>query len=156
LARFTGMLSGKQLNGASWEERFANYRALLGDEAKKRIALGAYVLKEEHYEQYYLRAQAYRKQLIAWFKEIFTHSAFILLPVSSETAKKPGGLTQHSYDLAGALTACSNLAGLPAISLPCGKDKDGKPFGIQMIGQKNKDMELLNAAEAMQNILSKG
>lgn len=148
LARFTGLIAGKRMDGEDWEERFAKSRALLGSEVQKRIALGAYVLGKGHYDQYYLRAQAYRRRLTAWFQQLFSDCALVLLPVSFHTAPPRGvplldPLAPYQAD---ALTACANLAGLPALSLPWGRDEQGKPVAVQLLAPWNRDGWLFDAA----------
>lgn len=154
LSRFTGMLAGKRQGGETWEAQFKQTRNLLGNEAKKRIAIGAYVLRKENYDQYYLRAQAYKRQLKQWFAEIWKTYSLLLLPVS------PGSIDGKDHSDSDALysyqadgyTACANLAGMPALSIPYGKTEDGRPLSIQLIGPEGKDEWLLDAAEEIMKL----
>lgn len=148
LARFTGLVVGKRMDEGAWEERFAKCRSLLGSEVQKRIALGAYVLREGHYDQYYLRAQAYRKRLIAWFQELFADCELVLLPVTFRAAPPrgafaAGSLVPYQED---ALTACANLAGIPALSLPWGRDERDRPLAVQLLAPWGRDDWLFDAA----------
>ena len=154
LARFTGLLTGSAHNDSEytdWERLYSANRALLGKEVQKRIALGAYVLREGAYEKYYLRALQYRKMLTAWFERLFQDCALLLLPVSSTPA--PGISEKHADSLfhyhEDQWTACANLAGLPAVSVPWGKDSLERPVAIQLIAPAEHDEDLLDAAEKL-------
>lgn len=153
LARFTPLMVGKEMPGNSWEEKFAACRSLMGKEVQKRINLGAFVLRESNYHHYYLRAQAFRNRLRQWFDDIFSRCGLMLLPVSLQTASPLGETLRDSlfHYYSDHLTACANLAGLPAISLPMGKDNVGRPFSIQLIAPFGRDEWLFDAAELLIN-----
>lgn len=106
-----------------------------GNEAKRRIMLGTYTLSAGYYEAYYLRAQKVRTLIKKDFEEAFKKVDLILTPTCPTTAFKFGEKTKDpiSMYLADIFTVSINLAGLPAISIPCGK-AEGLPVGLQIIG----------------------
>lgn len=121
---------------------------LFGDEVKKRILLGTFVLSEGYYHKYYAKAQKLRISLCECFEKAFEKYDILLAPTSPTTAFKIGEatadrITAFNSDLC---TAPVSLVGLPAISLPCGKDAEGLPIGLQLIGKKLEDARVLNFA----------
>jgi len=119
-----------------------------GDEVKKRIILGTFVLSEGYYDKYYAKAQALRFELKSQFEKVFEKYDALITPTSPKTAFK---LSQVQTDKEGAFNAdlCTvpvNLAGLPALSVPCGKDSLGLPIGMQIIGNKFSESHILNLA----------
>lgn len=119
-----------------------------GKEVKRRILLGTYVLSSGYYDAYYKKAQKLRGKIVKSFKRIFHDYDFILAPTSATTAFKFG---QSSVDpvqmyLTDIYTVPVNIAGLPAISVPCGRDASGMPIGMQLIGDSFSEPILLNAA----------
>jgi len=119
-----------------------------GEEVKKRIMLGTFVLSEGYYDRYYAKAQNLRRKLTAQFDEIFDKYDALVSPVSPTTAFKLGQAKQDSVSSFNAdlCTVPANLAGLPAVSLPCGKDSQGLPIGLQVIGKKFCECDLLTLA----------
>ena len=120
------------------EIRYGEDRALFGDEAKRRIMLGTYVLSAGYYDTYYLKAQKVRSLIIQDFNEAFSKVDAIIAPVSPTAAFKLGEKTSDPLKmyLADILTAPANLAGIPGLAVPNGKNKQGLPLGFQLIGPK--------------------
>lgn len=121
-----------------------------GREVKKRIMLGTYVLSGGYYEAYYKKACLIRNEITAVFDEIFKKCDMLLTPTSPITAFKIGqglknGINMYGSDIT---TVPVNLAGLPAVSIPVGKDGEGLPIGMQLIGKKYGESEILKAAYA--------
>ncbi len=118
--------------------RYGEDRALFGDEAKRRIMLGTYVLSAGYYDTYYLKAQKVRSLIIQDFNEAFSKVDAIIAPVSPTAAFKLGEKTSDPLKmyLADILTAPANLAGIPGLAVPNGKNKQGLPLGFQLIGPR--------------------
>lgn len=121
-------------------------------ENKRRILIGTYVLSSGYYDAYYRKAQTVRTLLIKDFKKTFDQYDALIGPVSPTTAFKIG---ERSHDplqmyMADVMTVSASLAGLPAISLPIGKDKSGLPIGLQLIGDQKTDAALLALAEQLE------
>ena len=120
------------------EIRYGEDRALFGDEAKRRIMLGTYVLSAGYYDTYHLKAQKVRSLIIQDFNEAFSKVDAIIAPVSPTAAFKLREKTSDPLKmyLADILTAPANLAGIPGLAVPNGKNKQGLPLGFQLIGPK--------------------
>lgn len=119
-----------------------------GKEVKKRILLGTYVLSSGYYDAYYKKAQNLRGEIIKGFEEIFEKSDVVLAPTAPTTAFKKGQVAANpikAYET-DVFTVPVNIAGLPAVSIPCGLGKDNMPIGMQLIGNKFEEGKVLNAA----------
>lgn len=119
-----------------------------GAEVKRRIMLGSFVLSSGYYDAYYLKALRTKALIKKAFDEAFAKYDLILGPVAPSTAPKLGeslGEPLKMY-LGDIYTISVNLAGLPGISVPCGKDKDGLPVGMQLIGDCFAEKKLIRAA----------
>ena len=118
--------------------RYGEDRALFGDEAKRRIMLGTYVLSAGYYDTYYLKAQKVRSLIIQDFNEAFSKVDAIIAPVYPTAAFKLGEKSADPLKmyLADILTAPANLAGIPGLAVPNGKNKQGLPLGFQLIGPR--------------------
>ena len=119
-----------------------------GDEVKRRIMLGTFVLSSGYYDAYYKKAKLLQKRISAEFSSAFEDVDMIITPTVPTTAFKIGEnindpLKMYSTDIC---TVTINIAGLPALSIPCGKDELGLPIGMQLIGSKFSEQTLLNAA----------
>jgi len=127
-----------------------------GPEIKRRIMLGTYVLSSGYYEAYYLQAQKVRALIKKGFDQIFKSYDLILTPTSPTTAFKLGEKIDDPLKmyLSDVYTVPVNIAGLPAISLPCGRDKKGLPIGLQIIAPAWQEEKLLNAAYQWEKILN--
>ena len=119
-----------------------------GAEVKRRIMLGSFVLSSGYYDAYYLKALRVKAMIKKTFDEAFRKYDCILGPVAPTTAPKLGEslcdpIKMYLGDI---YTISVNLAGLPAISLPCGKDGKGLPIGLQLIGDCFQEKKLLQIA----------
>lgn len=119
-----------------------------GEEVKRRIILGSYVLSSGYYDAYYLRAQKVRTLIRRDFEAAFEKVDVIMTPTSPTTAFKIGEKTSDplSMYLSDICTINVNLAGLPGISVPCGFSDAGLPVGLQMIGKAFDERNLLSFA----------
>lgn len=119
-----------------------------GDEVKKRILLGTYVLSAGYYDAYYKKAQNLRGTIIKAFDDAFKNVDIILAPTVPMTAFKMGQATSDPVEtyLTDICTVPINIAGLPSVSIPCGFNSKGMPIGMQLIGDKFKESTILNAA----------
>lgn len=119
-----------------------------GDEVKRRIMLGTYVLSSGYYDAYYKKAQNLRGTIIQAFKNAFKECDVILAPTVPMTAFKNGHAVSDPVEtyLTDICTVPVNICGLPAVSIPCGFNKNGMPIGMQLIGNTFAEAEILNAA----------
>ena len=119
-----------------------------GPEVKRRIILGTYVLSSGYYDAYYKKAQKVRTLVMNEFNKAFENCDVILTPTSPTVAFDIGSKSNNPLEmyLADICTVSVNIAGLPAISIPCGFDKEGMPVGMQLIGNRFKEETILNAA----------
>ena len=123
-----------------------------GDEVKRRILVGSYVLSHGYYDAYYLQAQKIRRIIAADFQAAFNQCDVILGPVAPDVAwgfgeKSKDPLQMYLEDI---YTLSTNLAGLPAMSVPCGFSKEGMPIGMQLIGNYFSEARLLQVAHQYQ------
>lgn len=119
-----------------------------GEEVKRRILLGTYVLSAGYYDAYYKKAQNLRGNIIKAFDDAFKNVDVILAPTVPMTAFKSGEATSDPVEtyLTDICTVPINIAGLPSVSVPCGFNKKGMPIGMQIIGDKFKEGKILNVA----------
>lgn len=149
LARYDGVKFGKRAeNYTDIQSMYMNTRSeYFGREVKKRILLGTTALSGDYYDIYYLKAQKARSIIKRDFEKLFCKYDVLLSPVSLEGVWKKGKVKntneKYSKDFC---TVSVSLAGLPAVSVPCGKDKNGMPVAFQVIGKPFKEAELLNIA----------
>ena len=160
MARFDGIRFGQSIGADSektgadytlWDIYFKTRAKYLGKEVKRRIMLGTYALSAGYYDQYYLKAQKVRALIKKEFEEAFKKVDLILGPTSPTPAFKIGEKSEDPLEmyLADIYTVPANIAGLPAISIPCGTiEEDGKnlPVGLQLMGKWFDEEALLNAA----------
>ncbi|WPC43610.1 Asp-tRNA(Asn)/Glu-tRNA(Gln) amidotransferase subunit GatA [Clostridium sp. JS66] len=126
-----------------------------GKEVKRRIMLGTYALSSGYYDAYYNRAQKLRKEIRRQFKETLEKYDLILSPTSPVLPFLSGEKSENPMEmyLADIYTVNINLAGVPALSLPCGFSKEGLPIGIQIIGPHFGEKKILKAAYALEKEL---
>ena len=128
-----------------------------GEEVKRRIMLGSFVLSSGYYDAYYLKALRVKALIKKAFDEAFAKYDVILGPVAPTTAPKLGESLADPIKmyLGDIYTIAVNLAGLPGISLPCGLDKKGLPIGLQLIGDCFQEKKLIRAAYTYEKIRGK-
>ncbi len=154
LARYDGIKYGyRSKKGNNLIEMYEHTRAEgFGDEVKRRVLIGTYVLSSGYYDAYYLKAQKVRKLIKGDFDNSFKKVDAILTPSTPSSAFKIGEKTNDpiSMYLNDIFTVPVNLAGLPAISIPAGKDHKGHPLGLQLISKALEEQKILNIAFAME------
>jgi aspartyl-tRNA(Asn)/glutamyl-tRNA(Gln) amidotransferase subunit A len=125
-----------------------------GSEVKRRIMIGTYVLSKGYYDAYYLKAQKIRRIIAEDFQKSFAVCDVLMGPVAPTTAWKIGEKSQDpiSMYLEDIYTLSPNLAGLPAMSIPCGHSVDGLPIGLQMIGNYFSEAKMLQIADHFQKV----
>ena len=151
LARYDGIRYGRRAPAAQLLELYEKTRAEgFGAEVKRRIMLGTYALSAGYYDAYYLRAQKVRALIRRDFEQAFAAVDAVACPTSPTTAFKLGEKVNDplAMYLDDVYTVPVNLAGLPAISLPCGFDGKGLPIGLQLIGRPFDEPTLLRLARA--------
>ena len=119
-----------------------------GNEVKRRIMLGTYVLSAGYYDAYYLKAQRARTLIKRDFDQAFETCDVIITPTAPTTAFELGEKTEDPLQMyiSDICTISTNLAGLPALSLPCGSDEKGLPIGMQIIGRYFGEETILRVA----------
>jgi aspartyl-tRNA(Asn)/glutamyl-tRNA(Gln) amidotransferase subunit A len=152
LARFDGVRYGRRAEASNVSDLYYNTRSEgFGDEVKRRILLGNFVLSSGYYDAYYLKAQRVRHLIRDEFDAIFNDADLILSPVAPSVAPKIGAvhdpLEMYKSDM---YTIAINLAGLPALSLPVAKDSNGMPIGLQLIAKAFDEQTLFDGAASME------
>lgn len=157
LSRYDGQRYGYSFGDAvNLSESYMGTRERgFGKEAKRRIMIGTYVLSSGYYDAYYKKAQIVRTKLINEFDGAFKEVDFLLGPTAPMTAFKIGENTDDPLQmyLSDIMTVAVNLAGVPAISIPCGK-AEGLPVGLQLIAPQRADRELLAMAAGVEEALA--
>ena len=150
LARYDGVKYGfRSAKGSSLIEMYENTRSEgFGDEVKRRILIGTYVLSSGYYDAYYLKAQKVRQLIKNDFDKAFLKVDAILTPSTPSSAfkigeKKNDPISMYLNDI---FTVPANLAGIPAMSVPAGRDKNDLPLGLQLIGKPLEEQTILNLA----------
>ncbi len=155
LARYDGVRYGLRdlPEGAGLQDMYAATRAAgFGDEVKRRILIGTYVLSAGFYDAYYTQAQKVRTLIARDFERAFEQCDVLLTPTAPSAAfalgeKQADPLAMYLNDV---FTVPASLAGLPAMSVPGGLDKDGLPLGLQIIGKPLDEQGVLNAGLAIE------
>jgi aspartyl-tRNA(Asn)/glutamyl-tRNA(Gln) amidotransferase subunit A len=154
LSRFDGVKFGRRAKDyADLLEMYKKTRGeFFGDEVKRRIMIGTYVLSHGYYDAYYLQAQKIRRMIADDFQQAFTQCDVIAGPVAPTVAWKLGEKSDDPVAnyLADIFTLPGSLAGLPGMSLPAGFGAGGMPVGLQLIGNYMGEAKLLNAAHRFQ------
>jgi aspartyl-tRNA(Asn)/glutamyl-tRNA(Gln) amidotransferase subunit A len=154
LSRFDGVRYGHRAKEYSdLVDMYCRTRAeAFGKEVKQRILVGTYVLSHGYYDAYYLQAQKIRRLIARDFSEAFKHCDLILGPTAPTTAYELGAKTEDPVQmyLGDVFTIPAPLAGLPALSIPCGFDAAGLPVGLQLQGPHFAEARLLGAAHRYQ------
>jgi aspartyl-tRNA(Asn)/glutamyl-tRNA(Gln) amidotransferase subunit A len=149
LARYDGVKYGMRVPGKDIIQMYKKTRSAgFGEEVKRRIILGTYVLSSGYYDAYYRKAGQVRTLIRRDFDRAFELCDVIVTPVSPTTAFKIGERTDDPLTmyLSDILTIPVNLAGLPALSVPCAFDSAGLPIGLQIIGKPLDESSILKAA----------
>ena len=153
LSRFDGVKFGHRAkNYTDLVDMYKKTRAEgFGDEVKRRIMIGAYVLSHGHYDAYYLQAQKIRRMIADDFQAAFKQCDVIAGPAAPTVAWALGGKSDPLANyLADMYTLPASLAGLPGLSVPAGFGEGGMPVGLQLIGNYFAESKLLNAAHQLQ------
>jgi len=154
LARYDGVRYGFRSNGKDLIEMYENTRAEgFGQEVKRRILIGTYVLSSGYYDAYYLKAQRVRNMIKKDFDNAYKEVDAILTPTTPSSAFEIGEKTNDpiSMYLNDVFTVPANLAGLPGISIPAGYDKNNLPLGLQLIGKQFDEQKVLNISYALES-----
>jgi len=151
LSRFDGVRYGYRTNhAADLHEMYKKTRAEgFGKEVQKRILLGTFVLSASYYDAYYTKAQKVRRLIRDEMKSILSKYDVIVMPITPTTAFKLGEHSDNPLEmyLADLFSVQANVAGVPAISLPCGKDKQGLPIGLQVIANDFEESKLFKFSD---------
>ena len=153
LARYDGVKYGFRSKGENLIDMYEKTRSEgFGDEVKRRIMIGTYVLSSGYYDAYYLKAQKVRRLIKNDFDDAYNKVDAILTPSTPSSAFKIGEKLNDpvSMYLNDIFTVPVNLAGLPAISIPAGHDKKGYPLGLQVIGKAFDEQNILNIAYSIE------
>ncbi len=157
LGRYDGVRYGKRADDVkNVHELFFKTRSEgFGDEVKRRILLGNFVLSSGYYDAYYLKAQKVRHLIKDEFNKIFSEADLILSPIAPSVAPKLGSiedpLEMYKSDM---YTIAINLVGLPALSLPIMKNKEGLPVGLQLIAKAFNEQPIFNAALSLERAVN--
>jgi aspartyl-tRNA(Asn)/glutamyl-tRNA(Gln) amidotransferase subunit A len=156
LARYDGIRYGNRVDGKNLEDTFIQTRSNgFGDEVKRRILLGNFVLSSGYYEAYYVKAQKTRHIIKDNFERIFADVDLILSPVAPTVAPKFGELSKPmDMYLSDIYTISVNLAGLPALSLPISKNTDGMPVGLQLIAAAFDEQTLFDGSLSLETAIN--
>lgn len=154
LARYDGVRYGHLSKaGETFDERLvATRNEGFGNEVKRRILLGTYALSSGYFDAYYKKASLLRRRIRKEYEEIFATCDCIITPTTPDVAFKIG---EHDEDptamyLADIYTVTVNIAGLPAVSTPCGYSSEGMPIGMSIVGKAFADGQILNLADAFE------
>lgn len=155
LARFDGARYGYRSNqSSSLLKMYKSSRSEgFGSEVKRRIMLGTYVLSSGYYDAYYKKAQQVRRKIKEDFINAFSKVDVLLTPTTPTTAFKLGEKTTDPIEmyLSDIFTTSANLAGIPGINIPIGKDKNNLPIGLQLLANQFEEEKLLQLGAILQN-----
>ncbi len=155
LARYDGVRYGFRAESNDLADMYANTRSGgFGNEVKRRILLGTFVLSAGYYDAYYGRAQCVRTLLCKDFNQAFADVDILVGPTTPSTAFAIGEKADNPLEmyLSDVFTVTANLAGLPGISVPCGQDDAGLPVGLQIIGPALGEAKILKAARLIEQL----
>ena len=156
LSRYDGVRYGNRAKGENLKQMYLNSRSEgFGDEVKRRILLGTFVLSSGYYDAYYIKAQKARHRIKANYEAIFKEADAIFMPVTPTPAFAFGAISDPlEMYLSDIYTISINLAGLPALSLPLGKSDAGLPIGGQLITKAYDEQTLFDAALSLERTLN--
>lgn len=152
LSRFDGVRYGLQGCGNNLRDFYEDTRTKgFGREVKRRILIGTFALSEGYFDEYYLKASKVRRLIAMDFEKAFEKVDALILPTTATTAfkfnEKKNPLEMYMSDI---FTIPMNLAGIPAISIPFGKDNKGLPIGIQIVGKWFEEGEIFQISYALE------
>jgi len=153
LGRYDGIRYGRRADAKKLSDLYGESRDQgFMTENKRRIMIGSYVLSSGFFDAYYLQAQKVRTLLINEFNELFKTFDVLVAPVAPTPAFKIGENAEDPIKmyLADVMTVPASLAGLPAISVPAGNSNEGLPIGVQLIGKRRDDAQLLALAASIE------
>ena len=155
LARYDGVRYGARVNGKNIVEMYENTRAEgFGAEVRRRIMIGTYVLSAGYYDAYYLRAQKVRTLIKKDFEDVFAKGVHAILTPATPSAAfgvgEKGQADPIEMYLNDIFTVTVNMAGLPGIAVPAGKDGQGLPLGLQLIGRPFDEETLFSLGEVIE------
>jgi aspartyl-tRNA(Asn)/glutamyl-tRNA(Gln) amidotransferase subunit A len=155
LARFDGVRYGTRAESGSLHDVYYRSRARFGAEVKRRIMIGTFVLSAGYYDAYYVKAQKVRALIRQDYDRAFADVDAVALPTTPTPAFKLGERTEDPLQmyLSDVFTAAANLAGLPAISVPCGVTPGRLPVGLQLTARAFDEPSLFRAAHAIETRL---
>jgi aspartyl-tRNA(Asn)/glutamyl-tRNA(Gln) amidotransferase subunit A len=155
LSRYDGVRYGyRSVNTMDLHSMYKKSRSeSFGKEVQRRILLGTFVLSARYYDAYYTKAQKVRRLIRDKTKEILRKYDFIIMPITPTTAFKLGEHSDNPLEmyLADLYSVQANVVGVPAISIPCGKDKKGLPIGLQIIADDFEEVKLLDFSNLLMN-----
>ncbi|EAT99856.1 Asp-tRNA(Asn)/Glu-tRNA(Gln) amidotransferase subunit GatA [Campylobacter curvus] len=155
LSRYDGVRYGRRAEAKNLKELYVNSRSEgFGEEVKRRILLGTFVLSSGYYDAYYIKAQKARAHIKAQYEKILDEADLIFMPVSPTTAPKFGLMSDplQAY-LSDIYTISVNLAGLPAISVPIAKDGQNLNISAQLIAKAWDEQTLIDGAKSLENLI---
>ena len=155
LARYDGIRYGRQAEAKNTQELYFNTRSEgFGDEVKRRILLGNFVLSSGYYDAYYLKAQKVRHLIKEQYDKILEEADLILMPVTPTTAFEFGAkkdpLDIYLEDI---YTVSVNLSGNPAISVPISKDSNNLPISLQLIGKHFDEQSVFDGGKVVEDLV---
>jgi aspartyl-tRNA(Asn)/glutamyl-tRNA(Gln) amidotransferase subunit A len=156
LSRFDGVRYGyRSPNTTDLTSLYKKTRAEgFGKEVQRRILLGTFVLSASYYDAYYTKAQKVRRLIRDQLKEVLKKYDFIVTPTTPTTAFKLGTHSKNPVEmyLADLFSVQANVAGIPAISVPCGKDAEGLPIGLQIMADDFQESKLFQFSKILLNL----
>ena len=154
LSRYDGMRYGNRIEGKDLKDTYLKTRAQFGDEVKRRILLGTFVLSSGYYDAYYLKAQKVRHLIKEQYDKILEEADLILMPVTPTTAFEFGAkkdpLDIYLEDI---YTVSVNLSGNPAISVPISKDSNNLPISLQLIGKHFDEQSVFDGGKVVEDLV---
>ena len=154
LARYDGMRYGLRVEGIDLEDTYKKTRAAgFGEEVQRRMLIGTAVLSSESYEVYFMQAARVRRMIADSFNRAFNDCDLIVCPSGASTAMPlDSDLSPLEYYALDLFTVAMNLAGVPAVSVPCGLATNGLPLGMQVVGKRFDDMRVLQLAKHIETV----
>ncbi len=155
LSRYDGVRYGRRAEAKNLKDLYVNSRSEgFGEEVKRRILMGTFVLSSGYYDAYYIKAQKARAHIKAQYEKILSEADLIFMPVAPGTAPKFGALSDPlTAYLSDIYTISVNLAGLPAISVPVAKVSENLSVSAQLIGRAWDEQSVLDGALSLENLI---